>query len=794
MVLASIFIPHGHCYLWKPGLVGLHIASDALIALAYYSIPLMLVYFVQKRRDIPFNWIFLMFGAFIIACGTTHIMEIWTLWHPTYWLSGLLKAGTAAVSLYTAGELIPLIPQALALPSPAQLEEANQSLQQEIRERLQTEQALKKSEELYRGIVEDQTELICRYLPDGTLTFVNQAYSRYLGKKRDELIGQKFISLILEEDPEQVSALCKSLFSLTPNRPVTMHEHRVFLNGEIVWQQWTNRAIFDQAGNMIEFQAVGQDITERKIAEELKAQNIALEAAKHYAESANRAKSQFLANMTHELRTPLNAILGFTQLLSRNSNLTSDQHEQIGIITRSGEHLLALINDVLEMSKIEAGRTVLNSNRFDLYHVIDNLEAMLHLKASAKGLKLSFDLAAEIPQYVETDESKLRQVLINLLGNAIKFTQEGAVTLRVIVGEWENCSIPTQDGEKTFTPGLLFPLEHYTNGNSYGEHPASGTFSHPVTLSSSSQCRITFEVEDTGPGIAPEELETLFDAFIQTESGRKSQEGTGLGLAISHKFVELMGGKFTVQSTLGQGTTIGFDIVVTLAQASDIKAQPLKGRVMGLTPGQPSYRILLVEDRWENRHLLVKLLEPLGFEVLEAKNGLEGVSLWESWEPHLILMDMRMPVMDGYEATKRIKSHIKGQATVIIAITASVFDEARAVVISAGCDDFVRKPFRESVLLEKIAQHLGVRYVYEDLPPPTLPQAGETTVQLAPEDLVVMSSEWLAQLYQEARNCNEEEVLALIEQIPESHTALRLALAELVNNFRFDSIIELTQP
>jgi PAS domain S-box-containing protein len=577
MVLAEFFIPHGHCYLWKPELVGLHIVSDALTALAYYSIPLMLIYFVQKRRDVPFNWIFLLFGAFIIACGTGHVMDIWTLWHPTYWLSGFVKAVTAVVSLYTASTLVPLVPKVLALPSPAQLEAANQALQEEIRERLEVEQALSKSETLYRAIVEDQTELICRYLPDTTLTFVNGAYCRFFGKNRDELLGRSFLPLIPEQEREQVTTLIKSLLVLTPDRPVTTSEHGVILNGEIRWYQWSDRAIFDQQGNIIEFQCVGRDITEHKQAEELKAENLALEAAKHYAESANRAKSQFLANMTHELRTPLNSILGFTQLLSRDLTLTASQQQQFGIITRSGEHLLALINDVLEMSKIEAGKTQLNPTSFDLYHLIGSLEEMLQLKAQSKGLQLIFELTPDVPQYMQTDESKLRQVLINLLGNAIKFTEAGTVTLRVrsVMG----------NGEET------------TN---YQLH---------------------FEVEDTGPGIAPDELETLFDAFVQTETGRKSQEGTGLGLAISHKFVELMGGEVTVRSTLDQGTTVAFDILVTLTREGDIYGQMPTRRAIALAPEQPTYRILVVEDKWENRQLLVKLLEPLGFEVREATNG-----------------------------------------------------------------------------------------------------------------------------------------------------------------------------
>ncbi|MCA1990617.1 MAG: response regulator [Coleofasciculus sp. S288] len=764
-MLAEIFIPHGHCYLWKPTLVGLHLASDALIALAYYSIPLMLIYFVQKRRDVPFNWIFLLFGAFIVFCGTGHLIEIWTLWHPTYWLSGFVKASTATVSLYTAGMLVPLIPKALALPSPAQLAAANQALQQEIRERIEAEQALKKSEALYRGIVEDQTELICRYLPDGSLTFVNGAYCRYFGKNRDQLLGQAFIPFVPDQNRDQISDRMNTLLALTPTRSVAIYEHQVIVNGEIRWQRWSNRAIFDEQDNIIEFQSVGLDITEHKLAEELRAKNLTLEAEKRYAESANRAKSEFLANMTHELRTPLNAILGFTQLLVREPNLTPSQHEQLSIITHSGEHLLELINDVLEMSKIEAGRTVLNPSRFDLYRLIDSLEEMLQLKARSKGLHLIFDLSPDVPQYVQTDESKLRQVLINLLGNAIKFTEAGSVTLCVSVVSTHSsvvtsASLLTQEG---------------------------------VEKSDNEQLTIHFEVEDTGPGIAPDELATLFNAFVQTETGRNSQEGTGLGLAISQKFVELMGGKLTINSSLGQGTTAIFDVLVTLVREADTPCQAPKKRAIALAPNQPTYRILVVEDRWENRHLLVKLLQPLGFEVLEASNGQEGVALWESWEPHLILMDMRMPVMDGYEATKRIKAHIKGQATVIIAITASVFDDKRAVVMSAGCDDFVRKPFRESVLLEKIAAHLGVQYVYEDSPQLTSLRSRASIEVQTKEALAVMPPSWISQLYLAAVCGDYEQMLTLLDQIPETQSAIKSALADLVNNFRFDLIIDLTQ-
>lgn len=274
--LPAGFMPHGMCYLWKPGLVWLHVVSDSLVALAYYSIPITLIYFVQHRRDLPFRWIFWLFGAFIIACGTTHIMEVWTLWHPNYWVAGIIKAFTAIVSLYTAVQLIPLLPQALALPSPTQLALINQNLEKQILERQKSEEALRQSEARYRAIVEDQTELICRFLPEGTLTFVNQAYCRYFGGTQEDLIGSSFCPMILEEDLEKVKA---QLNALSKEKPIVTITHRILnSHGEIRTQQWSNRAIFDDQDSCVEIQAVGRDITKLKQAEEvLKAYSAQLE-------------------------------------------------------------------------------------------------------------------------------------------------------------------------------------------------------------------------------------------------------------------------------------------------------------------------------------------------------------------------------------------------------------------------------------------------------------------------------------------------------------------------------------
>ncbi|MBW4665594.1 MAG: response regulator [Chroococcus sp. CMT-3BRIN-NPC107] len=366
---------------------------------------------------------------------------------------------------------------------------------------------------------------------------------------------------------------------------------------------------------------------------------------------------------------------------------------------------------------------------------------MFAIKAEAKGLELIFERSQDLPNYLYADESKLRQVLINLVGNAIKFTETGKVVLRASVSE-----------------------EHLS---------------------------LHFEIEDTGMGIKPHELEKLFNPFVQTQSGQKSHQGTGLGLSISQQFARLMSGEISLKSTPGQGTIFYFDVPVKKAQMLEEVENKPQTRAISLAPNQPVYRILVVEDKSENRQLLVKFLTSFGFEVREAENGQVGVNIWQTWQPHLIWMDMRMPVIDGYEATRQIKANLKGQSTIIIALTASAFDEERALVLSAGCDDFVCKPFLEAVILEKMAKYLGMRYLYAD----SQPQVKETTCYvLQKEGLRVMPPEWIEQLHQAALRTDEQQIFSLLEQIPIANAPLAKALAEAVNNFRIDKIIDLTQP
>ncbi|MEL6402269.1 MAG: PhnD/SsuA/transferrin family substrate-binding protein [Cyanobacteria bacterium J06626_4] len=496
--------------------------------------------------------------------------------------------------------------------------------------------------------------------------------------------------------------------------------------------------------------------------ERVEARTQELRAAKEKAETANRSKSKFLSNMSHELRTPLNAILGFTEVMLRDLNLSTNnpetprqsQQETLSIIYRSSDHLLSLINNVLDMSKIEAGHTTLRLNPFDLKAMLAALIEMLHLRATTQGILLQYECGPQVPAWVCGDERKLRQVLINLINNAIKFTQEGAVVLRV---------------------GAIAPP------------PAANTATVTHT--------VTFEVKDTGVGIAAADIKHLFDPFVQAQAGQRSQEGTGLGLPISRQFVELMGGELQVKSTLGIGTSFQFSLPVTAAAPPTLAPPRVSRHVIGLAPDQPEYRILVVDDQLENRQLLRRFLQPLGFQIYAAENGREAVEQWQRHRPQLIWMDIRMPVMNGYEATQAIKRQSAGQAPVIIALTASVFENERSHILQAGCDDFVRKPISVTELFDKLTQHLGVRYLYQNESLSAAAQQGQsplTTSELA-DQLAAQPQAWVTQLQLAARGADEDLIWPLLEQLSPTQSALAQALTELVNDFHLDQIVHLTQ-
>lgn len=598
----------------------------------------------------------------------------------------------------------------------------------------------------------------------------NPAAENIFGYTRTQAMGRPARDLILP--PEVLPATEAEWAELLQRRGGTYSNNRNrTADGRVITCEWFNTALTNDDGQVVGVVSLVHDVTAREQAESelrvyrdhleelVRQRTLDLERAKDLAETASRAKSTFVANISHELRTPLNAVLGFSNLLLREAQagreqLSATQREQLMTVRRSGEHLLTLINNVLELSRIETGGTALNIAECDLDDLLAWLQQMFALKAGDKGLALRFTRAPETPRQIRTDEVKLRQVLINLIGNACKFTERGSVTLHVDLAS---------------PPGA---------NDSQAPRAPTG------------EARLRFSVADSGPGIAADELPGLFQAFAQSATGRQAAEGSGLGLAICRHFVNLLGGHIEARSTVGKGSVFTFELPVAAVTLPTPVLACERRVVRGLQDGQPAYRLLVVDDDDDNRQLLVSVLTPLGFAVEEAGDGQEALRLWESWQPHLIWMEMQMPGIDGREVTRRIKATARGRETKVVALTASSYAEERADMLAAGCDDFLGKPFRETELLAAMERHLGVRYVLDEpVDTPAGPQPMDADALV--ESLRRLPEDWLAALEQAAVLADMGRVTILIERIATLDPALAATLARYADDFDYGRIAAL---
>ncbi|MBP7869314.1 MAG: PAS domain S-box protein [Candidatus Hydrogenedentes bacterium] len=567
------------------------------------------------------------------------------------------------------------------------VQERTAQLQEELEKHRHTQLALRESEQQLHNLADNLPNAVVYQVVgevDGARKFtyvghgverLNEVSAEDVKRDPEKLYGQ-----VLPEYRAIVEALEKD--ALMKKLPVRTEVQSRLPSGRIRWFEYASTPRQRADGTMA-WDGVEVDITARKLAEEsLREMNRHLEEATEHAqqmavvaEEANNAKTRFLANMSHEIRTPLNAIIGYAQLLKRDGSLTEKQLEEITTIYRSGEHLLALINEILDLSRIEAGRVELNPTAFCLRDMLEDFDRMFRFSAEAKGLGFALDCQDNVPSFVKADASKLRQIFINLLGNAVKFTGAGSVIMRV------------------------------------------GAESGPESMESGSrEVRLLVEVEDSGPGIPQEELDHLFCGFRQTEASRRSG-GAGLGLAISRRLVEAMGGELSVESAVGRGSCFRFSVPMTLAEESEAVPPLEEENETAPDPAAARPRVLIVDDNADMRGLLRDLLAAAGYELEEAGNGRDAVELFERWAPDAVLMDMRMPVMDGYEAIRRIKATEKGKQTVIIAETASAFAEDKESILQAGADGYISKPFRMREVLATLKTLLLQRNTGMPAPP-----------------------------------------------------------------------------
>ncbi|SME95363.1 PAS domain-containing hybrid sensor histidine kinase/response regulator [Desulfovibrio gilichinskyi] len=527
-------------------------------------------------------------------------------------------------------------------------------LEQEVAERKLAESRLRESRQLYQELVENAASIILRMDINGRITFFNEFAEKIFGYLRNDILGKNIIGTIVpevESSGRDLRKMAQDIFH-NPEKFINNENENMLRDGSRIWVSWSNKALYSSDNKLLEILCIGSDITEQKKAVK------ALKLAKCQAEAASKAKSEFLANMSHEIRTPMNSILGVADLLLE-TKLDEEQKRYINLFESAGKSLLALINEILDFAKVETGRIELESVCFDLGLSIKDIDSIMRVVAKSKGLEFSCTLDADHPILVLGDQIRLKQILLNIIGNAVKFTEKGAVSITV-------SSVPARQNTRLFT----------------------------------------FSIIDTGIGIPPEKMHTIFESFAQADSSTtRRYGGTGLGLTIAKRLAGLMDGEILVESKVGAGTI--FKLVVPFNICNEVnKDNSYNGEeAIPVDSGSKKKRILIVEDSESNRMLLDLYLEPSGHEVVLVENGLQGLTAFKNDNFDLVFMDIQMPVMDGIAATKAIREYEKENSlatTPIVALTANAFEEDREHCFNAGCTGFLAKPIKKKKLLSVI--------------------------------------------------------------------------------------------
>ncbi|MBF0422152.1 MAG: response regulator [Magnetococcales bacterium] len=645
---SSGFSPHGYCLLWDPSLLWLHILSDAMTGVAYIAISIAMV-LILRKRFFAFSWMVMLFAAFIMACGLTHFMDIWTIWVPDYHTSGIMKLVTALISVISALAFIPLIPRIIRIPSlettTLDLQHANVALSQarlELERKVEERTAqLQKSNHLSEEIIQGLPGLFYLFDSNMHLLRCNRYFEQVTGYSSRDILGKHALEFIAPNDRERVSERIRAVFSVgksSVEAGILTGEGRAipyYLNGI--------RVELDGERHLL---GVGLDISERTRLEE------DLIQAKDRAEAANRAKSIFLATMSHEIRTPMNVVMAMAELL-QEPPLSAAQKECVDRLQSSSQFLLTVINQVLDLSKIEAGRLEIVSEPTCIRPLMEEVIAMMRTLAWDKGLPIRLDVKDRVPAWLSLDGGRLRQILLNLLSNAVKFTENGGIDLKA---------------EVMGLPAML----HIT-------------------------------VTDTGIGMDMDQLDRIFDSFAQVDASiTRRYGGTGLGLTISRGLVELMGGRLWVESQLGVGSTFHVHLPLCPCVEPSEALPLLPSSTLGWGAAA---QVLLVDDAEDNRMVVSAFLKGTSHQLLMANHGEEAVRMVQEHTFDIVFMDVHMPVMDGYTATRLIRqweAETRRRPLPIVALTANALEDEIHESARAGCDMHLTKPVRKQQVLDVI--------------------------------------------------------------------------------------------